>query len=72
MAQRPPQPSPRWATKPQVAEHLQVSTRTVDRMVASGEIVARRVHDRLVRFDLNEIDTSLTPVRTIAIAGGAG
>lgn len=53
-------PRPDWATKVEVAEHLKCSTKTVDRMVERGDFKAYPVGERLVRFDLNEVDAALT------------
>ena len=50
----------RWATKAEVAEHLRTSIRTVERMVDRGELRAYPVGERLVRFDLAEVDAALT------------
>lgn len=54
----------RWGTKGDVAQHLHVSTKTVDRLVARGEIRAYPVGPRLVRFDLAEIDATMTAQET--------
>lgn len=50
----------RWATKEEVAEHLRVSVKTVQRMTGRGELTAHNVGPRLVRYDLNELDEMLT------------
>lgn len=50
----------RWATKEEVAEHLRVSTKTVQRMTERGELTAHPVGPRLIRYDLSEIDTMLS------------
>ena len=42
--------SPACLTRLEVAVLLQVSVRTVDRMIACGEIPVRRVHGKAVRF----------------------
>lgn len=63
-------PARRYATIPQAAEYLQCGVRTVWRMINSGEVTAYRLHSRGVRLDLNEIDTKLQPLRTIATIGG--
>ena len=52
--------SPRWATKEEVAEHLRVSVKTVQRMTSRGELTAHSVGPRLLRYDLCEIDAMLT------------
>lgn len=58
----------RWATKAQVAEHIHASIRTVDRMVDRGELTAYPVGERLVRFDLNEVDDQISGSRPEAVA----
>ncbi|AQT82500.1 hypothetical protein B1R94_02215 [Mycolicibacterium litorale] len=50
----------RWATKSQVAQYLATSISTVDRMVERGELTAYPVGKRLIRFDLNEVDATVT------------
>ncbi len=47
----------------QVAEHLDISLRTVHRWIKAGKIPAHRVGPKLLRFDLAEVDEAL---------GGAG
>lgn len=49
------------ASKKEFAQHLGVSERTVDRMIAAGQIPAYRV-GRLVRLDLNDVDRVVTPI----------
>ena len=57
----PEAPRPRrWASRQATAEHLGVSDRTVTYMAADGRITAYRL-GKTVRFDLNEIDASMTP-----------
>lgn len=51
---------PRWATKPQAAEHVHVHPETIDAWVEAGRIRAYRCGPRLLRYDLNEIDSMLT------------
>lgn len=50
----------RWATKEEVARHLRVSVKTVQRMTARGDLVAHQVGPRLIRYDLTHIDNALT------------
>ena len=49
----------RWGTKADVAQYLDVSTKTVDRLTARGLITAYPLGPRLLRYDLNEIDAKL-------------
>lgn len=44
-----------WGTIVQAAETLNVSTRTIRRMIARGEIDARRVGPRLIRVRLSHL-----------------
>lgn len=53
----------RWATREQVAEYLGIHVNTVDNWRTDGRITAYRAGDRLVRFDLNEVDAMLTPTQ---------
>lgn len=59
----------RWATKEEVAEHIRVSVKTVQRMTARGELTAHSVGPRLIRYDLNEIDATLTPANAESVVG---
>lgn len=60
----------RWATKEEVAEHIRVSVKTVQRMTARGELTAHGVGPRLIRYDLNEIDAILTPASQETTSNG--
>lgn len=44
--------APNWVTIPEAADHYKVSTKTVRRMIARGEIEAKRVGPRLIRINL--------------------
>ncbi|MGI8445962.1 MAG: excisionase family DNA-binding protein [Streptosporangiaceae bacterium] len=48
---------------------LGCSPRTVRRMVSAGEITGYRLGKRLLRFDLQEVETALRPIP--AARGGA-
>jgi len=47
-------------TRFEVAQLLRVSVRTVDRMIAVGEIRVRRVRGKAVRFLRSDIEQYLT------------
>ena len=49
----------RWGTKADVAQYLNLSTKTVDRLTERGVIRAYPLGPRLLRYDLNEIDAAL-------------
>ena len=51
----------RWASLKETAEHLHVCQRTVRLMMADGRITAYYLGARILRFDLNEVDRSMTP-----------
>ncbi len=55
---------PRWANKDGAAQHIGVSTYTIDRLAKAGRITAHRL-GRLVRYDLNELDAMLTSQETV-------
>ncbi|MDH3026837.1 helix-turn-helix domain-containing protein [Gordonia alkanivorans] len=44
------------------AEYADVSPRTLRRYIASGRLVGYRVGPRLLKVDLNDVDTLLRPV----------
>lgn len=54
----------RWATKDQAAQHVGVHPNTIDRWRADGRIRTYRAGPRLVRFDLNELDSMLSSSTT--------
>lgn len=51
----------RYITIAEAAEYLQISDRTVRRLITDGELTGYRVgrSGRLIRVDLNEIDEQL-------------
>lgn len=57
-------------TRFELAQLLQVSLRTVDRIIAAGEIPVRRVRGRAVRFLRSDVEQYLKGGRT-ASSGGA-
>lgn len=53
---------PEWLTIEQTAELLQLSTKTVRRMISRGDLEARRIGPRLIRvrnFEHDEIGREL-------------
>lgn len=56
----------RWMALPDVAASLGVSLSTVRRLVASGEIPARRVSPRLLRVNTDEFQIWLDSRQTVA------
>jgi excisionase family DNA binding protein len=53
---------PNWASIQTVAEYLAVSDDTIRRMIARGDIPARRFGPRLIRIDMNLLDAASEPV----------
>jgi excisionase family DNA binding protein len=51
----------RWVAISDVAEHLDVSTRTIHQMLADGRLVGYRNGTRFIRLDLNEVDAAMKP-----------
>jgi excisionase family DNA binding protein len=54
-----PSAEPPCVTRFELAELLRVSVRTVDRMIAAGEIPVRRVRGRAVRFLRSDVEQYL-------------
>ena len=52
-------PAPACVTRFELATILQVSVRTVDRMIAAEEIRVRRVRGKVVRFLRTDVDDYL-------------
>lgn len=55
-------PSPAYATTAEVADRLQVSTRTIRRYIADGTLKAVRIGPRLVRVDVASVDALARPL----------
>jgi len=49
------------------ADFLGVSTKTVRRMIASGELTGYRVGKRLIRVDLDEVDALARQIPTTKV-----
>ena len=54
-----PSPAAPCVTRFELADLLQVSVRTVDRMIAAGEIPVRRVRGKAVRFLRSDVEQYL-------------
>lgn len=54
-------PRRRYASIPDVAEYLGVTTRTIRQMIADGRLRGYRSGTRLVRLDMNEVDAAMRP-----------
>jgi excisionase family DNA binding protein len=59
----------RPGTIAQVAQTYGVSTKTVRRLIARGDLHAYRFGSRLIRVDLNEAESLLRPIPTTASGG---
>lgn len=57
---------PRWATKEQAAQHVNVNPETIDRWRDQGLVTGYRFGPRLIRYDLNEIDAMSVPTAAAA------
>jgi excisionase family DNA binding protein len=69
-----PQPEPprRWSDRQAAAEYLGVAVRTIDTLIASGEIRAYRLPGgRRVLIDLAEVDASIAAAARIVGPVGA-
>jgi excisionase family DNA binding protein len=53
--------SVRWASASETAEYLGLNVRTVRKMVHDGRLTQYSLGPRLVRFNLDEIDSSMKP-----------
>lgn len=51
----------RYATQPQAAEYLGVTSRTIRQMIADGRLTGYRCGGKIVRVDLNELDEAMQP-----------
>jgi len=64
---QPPPPHRRYESIPQAAERAGVTTRTIRRWIAQGELTGFRMGKRMIRLDADELDKRLRP---IPAAGG--
>lgn len=60
----------RWLTQDEAAEHLNVTTRTIRRMIAAGDLPAYRLGQRMLRIDATDVDNLLRPIPTTRGACG--
>ncbi len=54
----------RYESIPQAAERAGVTTRTIRRWIAQGELNGYRMGKRMIRLDADELDNRLTPIPT--------
>lgn len=54
-------PRRRYVKLAEAAEYLGVTDRTVRQMIADGRLTGYRNGNRLVRVDLNEVDSAMKP-----------
>lgn len=60
-ANRTPTPR-RWASLDEGADYLEVSRKTLHRLVVDGTVTGYRLGKRSIRVDLNELDALLVPL----------
>ncbi len=63
-------PSRRLASLADAAEYASISTKTIRRRIACGDLTAYRLGPRLIRVDLTELDAMLRPIPTASAGGG--
>jgi excisionase family DNA binding protein len=59
-------PTPRWGTMNQAAEEYGVSRRTIQRWLADGTLVGRRIGKAAVRVRLDDIGDLGKPITFLA------
>jgi excisionase family DNA binding protein len=52
----------RWVSLSEAAIYSGVSSRTIRRMIANGKLTGYQSGSRLIRIDLNDLDTVFTPI----------
>lgn len=57
-------PARRFASLEDGANYLDLSPRTLRRMIASGDLTGYRIGTRVLRVDLDELETMLRPIPT--------
>lgn len=51
------------------AERWDVSVDTIRRLIADGKITGYRLHNRIIRVDLDEVDRCFRPIPSVRQAG---
>lgn len=64
-------PARRFASLEDGANYLGLSPRTLRRMISSGELTGYRIGKRVLRVDLDELETLLRPIPTVTSGGDA-
>jgi excisionase family DNA binding protein len=72
----PPRPKPRpphrrYESIPSAAARAGVTTRSIRRWIAAGELTAFRMGPRLIRLDADELDRRMQPIPGATAGGGA-
>lgn len=62
--------APRYVPLADGARYATVCTRTLRRWIAAGDLTGYRAGPRLIRVDLNELDSLMRPIPTAAGSGG--
>ena len=57
-----------WGTVSQAADSQHVSTKTIRRWIADGIIYAERIGPRLIRVDLDSLETAGRPLQYRGVA----
>jgi hypothetical protein len=64
-----PTTGPRYASLAGAGEYADINPKTIRRLIARGELTGYRLGTRVLRVDLNELDSLFQPIPT---ANGAG
>jgi excisionase family DNA binding protein len=56
--------NPVWGSIDAAAERLGVTTKTIRRCIARGELKAYRLGSKMIRIDMNDVDAMLRPIPT--------
>lgn len=59
-------PARRYAPLARAADYVGCDQRTIRRYIASGQLHGYRLGQRLIRVDLNELDTLMRPIPSAA------
>lgn len=54
--------NPEWVTLSHAADHFDVSTDTIRRMISRGEVEARRFGPRLIRIRISDVVAAARPL----------
>lgn len=60
------QAAPAFISPAEAAARWDVSTDTIRRLIASGQITGYRLNNRIIRVNVDEVDAAFRPIPTVS------